>query len=282
MKLTVVCDKKYISDYKKIGAQAFIFALKGYSSGYNNELTIDEIKELVNDNKDIEIFIAANKNIFNDELDNLKELLLELDKLDIKGVLFYDISILSIKNELDLKLPLVWNQTHMVTNYNTCNYFYEKKVEYAYLGKEITLEEINEIKDNTKMKLFTFVLGYPDASYTRRSLLSNYFKSIDKNREKNVYEIINNEDKYIIEEEEKGNCIYKGNIVNGAYLLDKLNSDYIVLDSHFIDNELFSKVLSLFVKLNNKYDENIVKEIDSLVGTYKGFFDTKTIYKVKK
>ena len=282
MKVTVVCNKNNLEKYKKIGAQAFIFGLKEFSSGYDNELSIEEIKELIGNNKDSEIFIAVNKNIFNEELDNLKEALLELDKLSIKGILFYDIAILKFKRDLGLKVPLVWNATHMVTNYNTCNYYYDKGCEYGYLAKEITIDEINEIKDNTKMKLFTFVLGYPDTSYTRRSLLTNYFKSIKKDKTKKVYEIINNDDKYLIKEEENGTVIYKGEILNGSYLLNKLNTDYIVLDNNLIDDEVFTKVLELFTKLVNKYDENIVKEIDSLIGSYKGFFETKTIYKVKR
>lgn len=282
MKVTVVCNKNNLEKYKKIGAQAFIFGLRDFSSGYDNELSIKEIKELVEDNKDSEIFIAVNKNIFNEELDKLKDDLLELDKLSIKGILFYDIAILKFKRDLNLKTPLVWNATHMVTNYNTCNYYYDKGVEYAYLAKEITYEEINEIKTNTKMKLFTFILGYPDASYTRRSLVTNYFKSIKKDKTKEVYEIVNNDDKYLIKEENNGTVIYKGEILNGSYLLDRLNTDYAVLDNYLIDDEVFTKVLGLFVKLVNKYDENIVKEIDSLIGSYKGFFETKTIYKVKR
>ena len=282
MKITVVCNKDNLEKYKKIGAQAFIFGLEDFSSGYDNELSVQEIKELVEDNKDSEIFISINKNIFNEELDKLKDYLLELDKLPIKGILFYDVALLKYKKDLKLKTPLVWNATHMVTNYNTCNYYYDKGVEYGYLAKEITIDEINEIKDNTKMKLFTFILGYPDTSYTRRSLLTNYFKSIKKEKTKKVYEIVNNDDKYLIKEENNGTVIYKGEILNGSYLLNRLNTDYIVLDNNLIDDEVFTKVLELFVKLVNKYDENIVKEIDSLIGSYKGFFETKTIYKVKR
>ena len=38
----------------------------------------------------------------------------------------------------------------------------------------------------------------------------------------------------------------------------------------------------LYKKLYETKDENIVKEIDDLVGDNRGFFFTKTIYKVKK
>ena len=32
----------------------------------------------------------------------------------------------------------------MVTNYNTCNYYYDKGCEYGVVSSEITLDEINE------------------------------------------------------------------------------------------------------------------------------------------
>ena len=71
MKLAVVTDSVNILEYKKIGAEAFIFGLKNYSSGYKNELTINEIKKIKDEN-DIELFIAINKNIFNNELEELE------------------------------------------------------------------------------------------------------------------------------------------------------------------------------------------------------------------
>ena len=79
MKFAIVTDStSNILEYEKIGADAFIFALKDYSSGYANELTIDEIKEIKEKTK-CNIFVAINKNIFNDELPLL-------EKYNIKGV----------------------------------------------------------------------------------------------------------------------------------------------------------------------------------------------------
>ena len=150
MKIATVCSKDNILEYKKIGASAFIFGLLNFSSGYHNELSIEEIKEL-RTIYDGELFIAVNKNMFNSELEELEKELIELDKLNINGILFYDISVLSLHNRLNLKTPLVWNQTHMVTNYNTCNYYYDKGVEYVYLSSEITTSEICEIKEKSKI-----------------------------------------------------------------------------------------------------------------------------------
>ena len=282
MKLAIITNSvDNILEYTKIGADAFIFGLKSYSSGYNNELTIEEISNL-REKYSGELFIAINKNIFNRELADLEVKMQQLDELNISGILFYDMAILSIRNRLGLNVPLVWNQTHMVTNYNTCNYYYDKGCEFGVLSSEITLEEVNEIKKNTKMKLFLNVLGYQVMAYSRRHLLENYFTSINKKREKNSYVIKNNGEDYIVREEENGNALLFGKPLNGSVVINQTDVDYIILNDNYFDKEIFIKALSLFRKLVDTKDESLVKEIDSIVGENRGFFFTKTIYKVKK
>ncbi len=281
MKIATVCSKDNILEYEKIGANAFIFGLLNFSSGYHNELSIEEIKELRKTYTG-ELFIAVNKNMFNSELKELEDKLIELDKLDINGILFYDISVLSIHNRLKLKTPLVWNQTHMVTNYNTCNYYYDKGCTYGVIASEITLDEINEISKKTKMKLFVNVLGYQVMGYTRRSLLSNYFKSIGKEKKKDNYTIINNGEEYIVKEEDKGNAFLFGKALNGSNIIKDLDVDYIILNDYNFDKNTFNKALELYVSLVNTKDDKYAIELDNLVGENRGFFFTKTIYKVKK
>ena len=282
MKISVITTSvNNIVEYKKMGVDSFIFGLKNFSSGYNNEITLEEIKDIREFYKD-ELFIAINKNIFNRELDELEAILKELDELDITGILFYDIAILSLKTKLNLKTPLVWNQTHMVTNYNTCNYYYEKGCTYGVVSSEITLEEINEIAANTKMKLFLNILGYQIMGYSRRHLLDNYFKSTDKKRDNNTYIIKNNDEDYIIQEEENGNALYYGKPLNGSIIANKVNVDYLILNDNNFDKDIFIKALILYIKLLDTKDDKYIKEIDELVGDNRGFFFKKTIYKVKK
>lgn len=281
MKITIIPNSiNNIDDYTKIGAKAFIFGLKGYSSGYNNSLTLEEIKKIKSDS--YELFIAINKNIFNSELEELERIMKELDEIKINGILFYDMAVLNIKKRNNLSLDLVWNQTHMVTNYNTCNYYYSHEVKYGVLASEITLDEINEIKEKTDMKLFLNVLGYQIMSYTRRKLLGNYYKSIGKEKAKDKYIITNNNEEYILNEEENGNAIYYGKPLNGSIIIPKLDLDYIILNEDNFEHDKFIKITDLFNKLLESKDEKYIKEIDDLIGDYRGFFFTKTIYKVKK
>lgn len=281
MKIATVCSKDNMLEYEKIGANAFIFGLLDYSSGYHNELSVEEIKE-IRSNYDGELFIAVNKNMFNRELDDLEKKLIELDNLNINGILFYDIAVLSIHNRLNLKTPLVWNQTHMVTNYNTCNYYYDKGCKYGVVASEITLDEIKEIKEKTKMQLFVNVLGYQVMGYSRRSLLSNYFKSIDKKLEKDNYIIENNNEDYIVREEKHGNVFLFGKPLNGSVVIKDLDIDYVILNDYNFTKETFTKALQLYVELVKTKEDKYIKELDDLIGDNRGFFFKKTIYKVKK
>ena len=56
---------------------------------------INSLKTLTN-LKSKEIFISLNKNYNNSELNKLEKLLIELNDYNIKGVLFYDLAVLSL------------------------------------------------------------------------------------------------------------------------------------------------------------------------------------------
>ena len=52
---------------------------------------------------------------------NILSLLLEIEKLKIKGIIFYDIAIINLKQKHNLQTSLVWAQEHLTTNYQTIN-----------------------------------------------------------------------------------------------------------------------------------------------------------------
>ena len=285
MKLLVGLNKKDILDYLNY-TNSFIIGLKDFSINYQ-EYTIDEIRKLREDYPSIEIFVSVNKNIFNSDLPLLEERLEELDKLNINGVLFYDLSILSIVKRKNLKLDLVWAQEHMTTNYNTCNYYYDKGVKYVYLSSEITVEEIKEIKEKSDIKLISFFFGYPDVSFTKRKLLTNYFLYNNINKEKDWYVISSDEDsKYFIKESKLGTRILYGKVMNGIKPFYELRDtvDYALLNEELMDHDTFITGLSVFKNLNEGKItlEEANKKIGELVNSEDTiFYNRKTIYKVK-
>ena len=138
MKLIVIPkDLDHLDKYSK-DVDGFILGVKDLCINFDSEYSISEISNIIDKYPDKEIFVSINKNIFNEELSLLENTLKELDKLKISGVLFYDLSVVYLKNKNNLNIELVWNQNHMVTNYKTCNYYKSLNVNTAYSPVELS------------------------------------------------------------------------------------------------------------------------------------------------
>lgn len=266
-----------IDEYKE--ADGFVLPLTSFSVDYNNSYTIKDIEDICN-NTDKEVFVVINKMLENDEIENLKEVLLKLDKLGIMGVFFYDLAVLELKKELNLKIDLVWNNTHMVTNYYTCNYYYDNGCKYSYLSNEVTLDEIIDIKKKTKCSLIFMLLGYPVTSFSKRKLLTN--SSFDK--ELVITEPVSKQE-YKVVESEFGTTFKYNKVRNNASCLKELmdnKMDYIYLIEDDINHDSFVEAL----KLTKEYIENnnldYVNKMRDIFGSDTGFLYRKTIYKVTK
>lgn len=245
---------------------AYLLPIKTFSINYLNTFTIEEIKEIKKLNK--EIFIIVNKNIHNNELKELEEALKQIDKLNIQGIIFYDIAIVNLKQKLSLKTALVWAQEHLTTNYGTINYWQEKNVDYAYLSSELTKREIEEIRKNTKVKLFVNIFGYIPMFTSKRHLVNNYLETFSlKSHGKNT--IFKEEKTYPIVDTKNGTTVYSNYILNATNEEFKA-IDYLVFNSNFIDEKDFTEVLKNYKeKKTNKF------KIET------GFLYKETIYKVK-
>ena len=282
MKILVEYDNKR-NNYTDI--DGLILALKDYSVQSTKYYSIKEIVSIKENNPDIEIFVKVNKNIFNNELNTLEKNLKELDKLNINGIFFYDLAILNLKDKLKLKTPLVWDQTHMVNNYLTCDYYYSMGVKYALLGKEITLNEILEIIDKSKITSMVEVVSMPTMAFSRRRLLTNYYKSMDKKSKKHLditEKVTNN--KYLVTETKDGTSFYDKSIMNGTSIINALYKNrcpYIILREFGIKN--FDEL----VTDTKKYIDNECNDISYItkykkLGDNTNFFFKKTVYQVKK
>lgn len=272
-------DNLYI-DY----VDGIILSLKDYSIGSNIYYDLDEIRKIVN-NTDKEIFINMNNNIMNSELDKLKDILKELDKLNISGIFFYDIAILQLKRELNLNIDLIWSQTHMVNNYKTCDYYYSKGVKYALLGKEITLEEIIEIINKSKITSMVEVVSIPNIAFSKRKLLTNFYKDLNKkiNYELEIEEKVSH-DKYLVKEEDKGTSFYQNKIMNGTSIIKELfnnNCKYIIMREENIP-DFKELIIDTKEYIDNKCIDNNYIEKYKKLGDNTNFFFKKTIYKVKR
>lgn len=268
-------------------ADGIILALKDYSVQSMNYYTIDEIKTIKDNNPTKEIFISINKNLMNEDIEPLSVILKEIDKINVNGIFFYDTAVLQLHRELNLSTDLVWSSTHMVNNYKTCNYYYDKGCKYALLGKEITLEEIKEIITNSNITSMVEVVGLPSVAFSKRKLVSNYYSDLGKDKKDSIIiEEKMTKDKYIVNEDSNGTGFFLDKVVNGTSILKDLyevNCEYVIFREYGIDNSTFNELVKDTKDyIDNKCtDEGYIEKYKKL-GDFTNFFFKKTIYKVKK
>ena len=248
----------------------------------NTNFCIDNLS-MLNNLKDKDIFISLNKNMHNGDLPKVESILLELNNYPIKGVLFYDIGVLNIYNRLDLNYDLVWSQEHLTTNYNTINYWNSKGAKYAMVSSDITSDEIKEIVNNSKSKLIVQLFGYLPMFVSKRHIVRNYLNQFNLSDNSNVNYMEKEGNTYPIIDDNVGTHVYSSHILNGIGYVNKMNCEYILLNSFKIDTDNFIKVIDMFKNVDEsnskEYEENINNMFSN---TNYGFLDTKTIYRVKK
>ena len=256
-----------------------ILSIDKFSVNARYTVSIDDIDSIIKLIPNKEIFISLNKNIENNELDELERILLELNNYNIKGVLYSDVAVVTYKDKLNY--DLVWAQEHLVTNYETINYWYSKGVNYAYLSSDLNINEIKDIVKNTDIKLMANLFGYNSMFVSKRHIVDNYLKYFNikddskvhyMKKEGKVYPIIDDNYTYA----------YSNNIFNGVRDYYNMNVDYYVINGFLIDNTKFSKLLSIIGNISIENVEKSALQIDDMFSNIDdGFLHKEIVSKVK-
>lgn len=274
--ITIPSSINEINETKNI-VDGFIIGIKDMCVNCNYNI---EDLSILNDICDKEVFISINKNMNNEDLAKVKEILLELNNYSIKGIIIYDIGVLNIYNNLNLNYDVVISQEHSITNTSTVNFWNKYGAKYAYLSSDITINEIDNIKNNSNSKIVVNLFGYLPMFVSKRHIVKNYLDSFKLTDSSNINYMEKEDKTYPIIDNNIGTQVYSNNILNGIkYALN--DYDYIVINSFNIDKEKFIKVLNLFKTVNkdniNEYSDKINNMFTNI--DY-GFLERKTIYKV--
>lgn len=251
---------------KKI--DGIIISIKDLAVNASFYIDVDELDKI--DFKNKEVFVSLNKLMHNSDLEHLRIVINKLKDKNVR-ILFYDMAVYNIAKELNIIDKLVIFQDHLNASIMSHEFYHRLGIKSSYVTSDITKEELLDIKRNSQMEILFLGYGYAPIFYSRRYLIRNYMKYIDEDNDGDKYSIVSDMgEEYPICEEEYGTTIYTNKIINLINYLDDIKEiDYIVMNSNnIIDNE-FNMVVDKFIN-HDKMDD-----------CYSGFFNKKTIYKVK-
>ena len=274
--LGVIRDNNFL-EYLDNGLDGIILPLENFSVDYFKYYSISDIKEYKNSTDKL-LYVVINKMIFNNELDDLLNVLKELESIKVDGVFFYDLAVLNLVRENNLSINLIYNGTHMVTNSDTINLYYDLGVKGSYLSNEITKDEVLNIRGNTKSDLFILLLGNPVVAMSRRSLLTSYFTN--KNKSKDAIITIKEPksgQEFLVKEDKNGTTFFYNrrlNLSNVYKELEDVGINYGVIEQGDYSSYEYKELINAFVNFNKQ-------KIDELAGHNRGFLYRETIYKVK-
>ena len=261
----------YGADAVYIGGKNF--SLRAYGDNFTEAEIIDAVKFTHGLGK--KIYVATNIFAHNADVDELAEYFKFLDSANVDAVLISDLGIFSLAKSLTKNLELHVSTQANVTNYRTANFFHELGASRIVLARELTCEEISEIKSKCSAELEIFAHGAMCISYSGRCYLSHYLTGRDGNQGACTHSC---RWKYNLSEEKRpGEFFEVGEDSHGAYVM---NSKDLCLLPH-IDKIISCGVSSLKIEGRMKsinYVAGVVKVYRQAIDNY---FESPKDFKIK-
>lgn len=132
----------------------------------------------------VKVHVACNTTPHNDEIDRIADFAGKADALGADAFIVGDLGTLALLRKTLPHASLHASVQSGVTNYRTALALYDLGVSRAVLARELTLEEIADIRAKTpaELELEAFVHGAMCVSRSGRCLLSSYMTGRDANR----------------------------------------------------------------------------------------------------
>ena len=290
-------SRKFINDFIEIGIKNFIVGTKYFSCRQALSLDYQELKDLNEQLKDKKLWVLVNALIEEHNLDELVDHLAKLDEIKIAGILFQDFSVLQICKENNYNFEMIYSPDTLNTNQATLNYLKTLGINSAFLAREIPLDEKMMIAKNTDLKTMVQVHGVEYMAYSKRKLLSNYFKETGIDHgvliDDNLTIQANAVDYRCHIYEDKFGC----HVLSEKQLctLDILSNfscfDYLYFESLFIDDLKVVEIVSLYQEAINSISKktygkvskeliNVLHQIENNVEYHHSFMFDATVYKI--
>lgn len=254
---------EHVKALLQAGADAFVIGEQKFGLRLAGDFTVAQVEEAtaIIHAAGKKVYVAVNAIFHNDRIDALDAYVLEMQRIGVDALLFGDPAVVMAVREQGVTIPLHWSPETIATNWFQVNYWGERGSTRTVLARELSVDEVIEIKENTKHEIEVQVHGMTCMFQSKRSLLGNYFLYRDEAMEienrkdqKNMFlHDKERKNKYPIYEDLNGTHIYSP---NDMCIIEELNE----LFEAGIDSLKIEGVLQTFdyvVTVTNLYRQAI-------------------------
>ena len=171
----------YGADAVYLGRESF--SMRAAASNFHSADQLQEAVALAH-RYGKKVYLTCNTLPRNEEIPTFPQFLQEAQDAGADALILADLGLLAMARKLAPNMEIHMSTQTGIVNYGTCRALYEMGVKRAVLARELSLEEIAEIRTKipTDMELEVFVHGAMCMSFSGRCILSAYLTGRDANR----------------------------------------------------------------------------------------------------
>ena len=176
---------KVLKAAANVGADAVYFGLNSFNARYGaKNFTIEEAEAGISylKNRGKKAYITLNTIIKDTEIKDFSAEIKNVASLGADAVIVQDIGAVSLIKEVAPDLEIHASTKMKVHNLEGVEFLYKNGIERVVLSRELSLDEIKYIKENTDCELEIFIHGALCVSYSGQCYMSSFIGDRSGNR----------------------------------------------------------------------------------------------------
>lgn len=289
------------------GADAFVIGEEKFGLRLAGEFNREEMKKAVEIIHHLgkKAYSAVNGIFHNYHIRALEDYIAFLHEIRVDRIIFGDPAVVMIVKQQENPIPLNWNAETLVTNHFQCNYWGRRGAKRAVLARELSLEEILNIKENSDVEIEVQVHGMTCMFQSKRMLLGNYYTFQDRQMKIQRNEATT-DSQLLLYDEERDNKYPVFEDYNGTHIMspndiclieeleplfeagiDSLKIDGVLQTEEYINvaTEQYREAIDLYEEDPDTYEDEkfmLVDPIEAIQPEHRpfdeGFYYKQTVY----
>lgn len=158
------------------GATALLIGEAKFGSRLAGQFNLEMIEQAVKlaHQKGAKLYVSMNNLIDNATVNELPSYISSINSFGVDAIVYGDPAVLMAAREHAPAMKLHWNAEMTSTNYATADYWARRGATRYVLARELNMEQIIEIKQNSKLEIQVQVHGMTAIYHSKRSLVQSY------------------------------------------------------------------------------------------------------------